>query len=256
MATSLEVIIPVLNEENALARSVDSVRRFLSTNLGGYDWRVQITDNGSTDSSPDIARRLSSEHCRVTWSRLEERGRGRALSRAWIESEADIVCYMDVDLSTDLSALPELIEAIDGGECDIAIGSRLARGAEVAGRSILREFLSRGYNAIVWAMFRTSFRDAQCGFKAASRRAVRELVPLVQDTGWFFDSELLILAGKNGYRIKEIPVKWTDDPDSRVKVVRTAYGDMKGLLRLRFGGLKRASRLLTLSRGRDERKPG
>ena len=96
-------------------------------------------------------------------------------------------------------------------------------------------------------MFLTRFQDAQCGFKALTRRAAQDIVPLVQDQGWFFDTELLILADKNGYSIKEVPVKWTDDPDSRVRIINTAYGDLKGLLRLRFGGLRKASALLSAS---------
>ena len=155
---------------------------------------------------------------------------------------------MDVDLSTDLSALPKLVGAIVEDGYDIAIGSRLLEGAAVRGRPWHREAISRVYNRIVRSMFRTEFRDAQCGFKAASRRAVDELVPLVGDASWFFDSELLILAEKNGYRIKEVPVGWQDDPDSRVRIVPTAYDDLKGLLRLRFGGLRRASAVLASGR--------
>lgn len=244
MSVSVEFVLPVLNEESDLPPSVSRLHRSLSSSLSEYDWRIVIADNGSTDSTPEVAGRLSREHERVGFVRLEHRGRGRALRRVWLESEADILGYMDIDLSTDLAAIPLLVSAIDGGGFDIAIGSRLAKGATVVGRSPLREFISRSYSLIFRSMFFTGFRDAQCGFKAIGRRAARDLLPLVQDTGWFFDSELLILAEKNGYRIKEMPVVWTDDPDSRVRIVRTAYGDMKGLLRLRFGGLRKASRLL------------
>ncbi len=179
---------------------------------------------------------------------MEQRGRGRALKRAWAESNADIVAYMDVDLSTDLSALPQTIAAVDGEGYDIAIGSRLKRGAQVMGRSFKRELISRSYSLIFRAMFLAGFQDAQCGFKAVSRRAADEVAPLVVDNGWFFDTEMLLIAEKNGYRIKEIPVKWTDDPDSRVKIISTAWEDIKGLLRLRFGGLRQASREIARNR--------
>ena len=238
----------MLNEERGLAASTATLHTFLSNNLTGHQWRILIADNGSTDSTLDIAKGLAEEHSRVGYLHLDQRGRGRALSKAWLDGDADILAYMDVDLSTDLSAVPELVKAIDGEGYDLAIGSRLKGGAQVIGRPPHRELISRAYNLLVRSMFITRLRDYQCGFKAISRRAAQALVPLVQDTGWFFDSELLILAEKNGYRVKEVPVKWTDDPDTRVKIVSTAYGDFKGLLRLRFGGLRSASRLLAGAR--------
>ena len=245
MAASVEFVVPVLNEEDDLTPSTTALHRFLSSNLAGHQWRILIADNGSTDSTFDIAKGLAEEHTRVGYLHLDQRGRGRALKKAWLESDADILVYMDVDLSTDLSAVPELVKAIEADGCDLAIGSRLRRGAQVIGRPPHREFISRAYNLLVRGMFLTRLRDYQCGFKAISRSASQDLVPLVRDTGWFFDSELLILAEKNGYRIQEVPVRWSDDPDTRVKIVSTAWGDFKGLLRLRFGGLRSASRLLT-----------
>ena len=251
MAASVEFVIPVLNEEAAIEATTATLHQFLSNNLPDRRWRILIADNGSTDSTLDIARRLADEYTGVGYLHLDQRGRGRALSKAWLASDADILAYMDVDLSTELSAIPEMVVAIDGGGYDLAIGSRLTGGARVIDRPLKREIISRAYNLLVKGMFLTGVRDHQCGFKAIGRKAAKELVPLVRDTGWFLDSELLILAGKNGYRIKEVPVRWTDDPDSRVRIVSTAWGDFKGLLRLRFGGLRRASRLLA-----DRRREG
>ncbi|MCH7800918.1 MAG: glycosyltransferase family 2 protein [Chloroflexi bacterium] len=248
MKKTLDVVFPVLNEERALSNSVQTLATFLSDNLDNYDWAIVIADNGSTDATPSICRSLSEQDSRVRHLRLEQRGRGRALKRAWAESNADVVSYMDVDLSTDLSALPQAVTAVAEEGYDVAIGSRLKRGAQVIGRSFKREFISRSYSLIFRSMFLAGFQDAQCGFKALSRRAVDDVVPLVVDNGWFFDTEMLLIAEKNGYRIKEIPVKWTDDPDSRVKIVSTAYEDMKGLLRLRFGGLRQASRAIARNR--------
>ena len=248
MKKTLDVVIPVLNEERALADSVNALAAFLSNNLNDYEWAVVVADNGSTDATPSICQSVSEQDSRVRHVRLEQRGRGRALKRAWAESDADIVAYMDVDLSTDLSALPQTIAAVDGEGYDIAIGSRLKRGAQVMGRSFKRELISRSYSLIFRAMFLAGFQDAQCGFKAVSRRAADDVAPLVVDNGWFFDTEMLLIAEKNGYRIKEIPVKWTDDPDSRVKIISTAWEDIKGLLRLRFGGLRQASREIARNR--------
>ncbi len=233
-----------MNEERILANTVSTLADFAAVELADYDWRIVIADNGSTDATPQIGRRLAAESERVSYLRLELRGRGRALKRAWSQSDADIVAYMDMDLSTDLAALPALVGAVSEGGCDVAVGSRLRPGAQVIGRSPKREFVSRCYSLMFRSMFLTSFADAQCGFKAASRRVVERALPLVENTGWFFDTELLILCEKNGFPVCEIPVRWTDDPDSRVRIISTAYEDTRGLLRLRFGGLRRARKAL------------
>ena len=240
MPPSIDIVIPVLNEERDLPPCITTLRQFLADAIPN-PWRIVIADNGSDDTTPEVSCCLASEYPEVTSLRLEQRGRGRALRRAWLESDADLVSYMDVDLSTDLSALPPMIQALDEGY-DLAIGSRLARGASVDRRTLQREITSRSYNLLIKAMFFTRFSDAQCGFKALTRAAAQALVPHVVDQAWFFDTELLILAEKRGFRIKDIPVTWTDDPDSRVKVVRTAMADIKGLLRLRIGGLPQVSR--------------
>ena len=244
MSTSLAVVIPVLNEETDLPPSTERAVEFFSASLAAYDWRLVIADNGSTDSTPEVGRRLASVHDRVDYLRLERRGRGLALRTAWQAADADVAAYMDVDLSTELEALPGMVRAVEGGECEIAVASRLKRGARVIGRPPLREFISRSYSLLVRTTFWSGVRDYQCGCKVVSRRTVDDLVPLVEDNGWFFDSELLLLALHTGYAIEEVPVTWTDDPDSRVRIVSTAWGDLKGLARLRFGGLRRASRIL------------
>ena len=239
MTPSVDIVIPVLNEEKALPGSIACLHGFLSENLDG-PWRIVIADNGSTDTTPHVSHTLAEQYPEVAYLRIEQRGRGRALRKAWLESDADIVSYMDVDLSTNLQAFPLLLQALQDGH-DIAIGARLIPGAEVHLRSLKRELISRSYNLLIKLMFATRFHDTQCGFKAVTKAAAATLVPHVVDQGWFFDSELLILAEKRGFKIKEIPVAWTDDPDTRVKVVGTAWGDFKGLLRLRFRGLPRVS---------------
>ena len=240
MLASVDIIIPVLNEEHDLSRCVATLRGFLAGAIPN-PWRIVIADNGSDDTTPEVSRRLVQEYPEVGYLRLEQRGRGRALRKAWLESQADLVSYMDVDLSTDLSAFPPMVKALEEGY-DLAVGSRLARGAKVSRRMLKREITSRGYNMLIKTMFFTRFSDAQCGFKALTRAAAQALVPHIKDTGWFFDSELLIIAEKRGFRIKDVPVAWTDDPDTRVRVVRTALKDVQGLLRLRFGGLPRVER--------------
>ena len=163
--------------------------------------------------------------------RLEEKGRGRALARVWSASEADVLAYMDVDLSTDLGALLPLVAPLLSGHSDVAIGTRLARGSRVT-RGARREVISRCYNVLLRTALTTRFSDAQCGFKAIRRDRAALLLPLVQDTGWFFDTELLVLAERSGLRIHEVPVDWVDDPDSRVDVLATAMADLRGIARL------------------------
>ena len=175
----------------------------------------------------------------VTYLHLPQKGRGRALRTAWMDSTADLVSYMDADLSTDLSHLPELLEALEQGY-QLAIGSRLSRGSQVR-RSIKREITSRSYNLLIKSMFLTPFPDAQCGFKALTRQAAQAIVPSIKDNNWFFDTELLIIAAKRGYKIKSVPVKWDDDPTSTVNIVKTASEDIKGLFRLRLGGIPQVS---------------
>ena len=235
MSSTVDIVIPVYNEERDLPRSIDILTKFLRENLADYPWRVIIADNASTDNTLSVAEMLSNRYTGVTAVHIPQKGRGRALRHVWMESTADIVSYMDVDLSTDLAHFPQLVKSVEEGS-HVAIGSRLVKGAKVE-RSFKREFISRSYSALFRAMFFTPFKDAQCGFKALSHSAVRALVPLVKDNGWFFDSELLIVAARRGLRIKEIPVQWRDDPDSRVRILATAWGDIKGLLRLRFGGV-------------------
>lgn len=228
----VDLVIPVLNEAHVLARSVAEVRRFLATQ-SQWEWRVVVVDNGSTDGTDRVAHRLTAEYDDVRFVQLPQRGRGRALRHAWTQSDADVMCYTDVDLSTELPALPRMVVAILDEGYHVATGSRLMRASRTV-RSVKREFISRCYNLFIKAVLFTSFSDAQCGFKAVSHRAVTELVPQVRDQSWFFDTELLVLADKYGYGIKDIPVIWIEDDDSRVKIVRTAWEDIKGVLRLRW----------------------
>ena len=234
MSATVDIVIPVYNEEEDLPRSIDILTKYLRENLEN-PWRIVIADNGSNDSTLSVAEMLSNKYTGVACVHIPQKGRGRALRHVWLESTADIVSYMDVDLSTDLTHFPQLVKAIEEGT-HIAIGSRLIKGSRVK-RSFKREFISRGYSALIKAMFFTRFRDAQCGFKALSQGTIRAVVPLVKNNNWFFDSELLIIAASRGFQIKEIPVHWEDNPNSRVKVIPTAWEDLKGLLRLRFGGI-------------------
>ena len=236
MSATVDIVLPVYNEEKALPRSIVILTDFLKSYLRN-PWQIVIADNASTDDTRSVSEMLREKYPGVNYLYLPQKGRGRALRTAWMESTADIVSYMDIDLSTDLVHFPQLMEAMESGY-DVAIGSRLSKGSRVR-RSLKREVTSRGYNLLVKSMFLTQFPDAQCGFKALTRQAALAIVPKIKNNGWFFDTELLIIAAKRGYKIKSVPVRWDDDPTTTVKIVRTAAEDVKGLLRLRFGGIPR-----------------
>jgi putative flippase GtrA len=226
----IEIVVPVYNEEPALELSVRRLHRYLRAEFP-FSWRIVIADNASTDATAAIASELARELPSVSFLRLERKGRGRALRAAWSLSAAQVVCYMDVDLSTDLRALLPLVAPLLSGHSDLAIGTRLARGARVV-RGPKREVISRTYNRLLRTVLRARFSDAQCGFKAVRTDLLEDLLPEVRDDGWFFDTELLVVAQWRGLRIHEVPVDWIEDPDSRVQIVRTAVDDLRGVARL------------------------
>jgi putative flippase GtrA len=228
----VDVVVPVYNEQAALEAGIRRLHGFLTASFP-FTWRIVVADNASTDGTPFVAAALAQELPGVRHLRLERKGRGLALREAWSRSDARVVSYMDVDLSTDLRGLLPLVAPLLSGHSDVAIGSRLARGAQVV-RGPKRELISRTYNTILHATLRVRFTDAQCGFKAVTREAAALLLPQIRDDGWFFDTELLVLAGRDGLRIHEVPVDWVDDPDSRVDIVHTAVEDLKGVARLAF----------------------
>ena len=230
VAPVLDIVVPVYNEASGLATSVQRLHAYLSDSFP-FSWRLTIVDNASTDETWFAATSLARDLPHVCAVHLDRKGRGLALKHAWSASDATVVAYMDVDLSTDLDALLPLVAPLVSGHSDVAIGSRLAAGASVARRP-KREFISRIYNLLLRTVFATRVRDAQCGFKAIRADVARRVLPAVEDDGWFFDTELLLLAERNGLRIHEVPVDWVDDPDSRVNITRTALGDLAGSARM------------------------
>jgi glycosyltransferase involved in cell wall biosynthesis len=225
-----EIVVPVYNERRTLEGSIRRLHSFLRGGLP-FSWQIVIADNASTDGTLAIARRLSYELDRVEVVHLRAKGRGRALRAAWSQSSARVVCYMDVDLSTDLAALLPLIAPLLSGHSDLAIGTRLHRAARVR-RSFRRELISRAYNRLLRLVLGARFSDAQCGFKAIRADIAGELLNEVQDNAWFFDTELLVVAQRRGLRIHEVPVDWVEDADSRVDIVATAVADLRGVARL------------------------
>ncbi len=236
----VEIVVPVYNEAAQLEERITALRTFLDTSFP-FRALVTVVDNASTDDTAEVAAELAARMRGVAAMHLPRKGRGYALREAWSTSDAPVVAYMDVDLSTSLPALLPLVAPLLSGHRDVAIGSRLARGAHVV-RGPKRELISRSYNLLLKLTLRGRFSDAQCGFKALRRDAAQKLLPLVVDNEWFFDTELLVTAERMGLRIGEVPVDWVDDPDSRVDIVSTAADDLRGVWRLlvrRPTGLRR-----------------
>lgn len=226
----VDIVIPVYNEETDLEPSVRRLHEHLSAGVP-YPFQITVADNASTDSTLEVANRLAAEFPSVRVVHMPEKGKGRALRAVWSTSDAAILAYMDVDLSTDLAAVLPLIAPLVSGHSDLAIGTRLHRGSRVV-RGAKREFISRSYNLMLRHTLSTRFSDATCGFKAIRQEVAAHLLPLVEDNGFFFDTELLVLAERSGLRIHEVPVDWIDDPDSRVHIVSTAKADIRGIVRL------------------------
>ncbi|MBL1086695.1 glycosyltransferase family 2 protein [Streptomyces actinomycinicus] len=239
----LDVAVPVFNEQKDLEPNVRRLHAHLRDTFP-YAFRITIADNASTDRTPAIAARLARELPEVTSLRLPEKGRGRALQAAWSGSRAPVLAYLDVDLSTGLTALLPLVAPLISGHSDVAIGTRLAPGARVV-RGTKREVISRAYNVLLRCTLAVGFSDAQCGFKAVRRETAERLLPLVRDGEWFFDTELLVLAERSGLRIHEVPVDWVDDPDSSVDIVATALADLRGIARMRRALARRRPRPVT-----------
>lgn len=226
----VDIAVPVLNEEKILQSSIETLDEYMMENLP-YRYQITIADNGSQDNTLKIAKSLAQNHQSVRVVRLAKRGRGRALKQVWQSSQADILTYMDVDLSTSLDDFLPMIQPLVAGEAGVAIGSRLMKKSKTS-RGFKREFISRCYNKIIKLTSRTKFSDAQCGFKAIRRDVAKRFLPKIKDNEWFFDTELLIKTERAGVPIHEQPVTWIEDTDSRVKIVKTAVDDLKGLHRV------------------------
>ncbi len=226
----VEVVIPVHNQERALPEAVRQVHACLAA-THALPFRVTIADIASSDGTATVARFLARELPNLRYLHIAAPGRGRALRGAWGSSDAEVVACVDVDRPTDIVQLPALLGPLLAGRADLVVGSRLAPGAQLTG-GFRRQAISRSYNALLGCALAAAFSDPQCGFKAARRAIIGELLPLIEDEGSFFDIELLYLAQRNSFSIREVPVDWVDDRDARAPITRTAIEDLRGIARL------------------------
>ncbi len=232
-AHSVEIIIPVLNEEEILEENVTMLHRFLSKKCV-IPWQITIFSNGSTDKTVEIGTRLSKRFSRVNFRHIPEKGKAKTYKLAWPSSKASIVGFMDADMSTELDAFPKCMDAIMNNKADIVIGDRLSSDAMIE-RSLKREILSRGYNTLLRSLFlRTHIVDAHCGFKFLKKSVACALLPHIKDECWFFDTELLMLAEQTGHRIEQVPVLWIERKASKVKIMRVMTDYVFNLVKLRF----------------------
>ena len=232
MKPKLLLMLPIYNEEEQLEASMRTLFDYATKNLTDYEWRVHVGDNASKDRSKEIYTRLHNENpTKFTFRTLDRKGRGLNQRESFLKEDYDIAIYMDVDLSSDINAIKDMVDHIRDRKSDLSIGSRLLPTSKVVGRKLLREITSRGYVFIIKTFASTKISDFQCGFKALSKELALKIVPEVEDNTWYFDTELVLLTEKSGYKIYECPIRWVDDPGSSVNVLKTAVDDIKGLYR-------------------------
>jgi glycosyltransferase AglD len=229
--TKVSIIIPVYNENGKLKRAVDETMAKLSELA--YHFEILIAEDGSSDGTYESASKLASENPNIRHLHSDRRlGRGNALSRAIKAAKGDVVCYIDVDLATDMGYLPILINSVLSGDCDFATGSRLMPQSNTQ-RSPMRSIASKTYNWMVRVLLDSKLYDHQCGFKAFRRALVLNLLDQVKDGHWFWDTELLVRGQHEGLRIKEIPVKWLGSNSTKVELKKDVYCMGSQIFRLR-----------------------
>jgi glycosyltransferase involved in cell wall biosynthesis len=228
---TFDVTIPVLNEEKTLVQQVKLLHHFLKEHFPNQgQWRIVIADNGSTDNTLALAQQLDSQYDEITYVKVPRKGVGLALKTSWSQSKADIVGYMDLDMATDLPHFLEAYQAIAKKDYDVVYATRLHKNSKVIGRSLKREFTSRVFNLILKIYLNVGFSDGMCGFKWLKREHVQPLIENgAESDGWFFSTELLTIAEWKGLKLYELPVKWTDDPDSRVNIPNLAKQYLKAM---------------------------
>jgi len=236
------VVLPTYNEESILKENTLNLYNFLKNNFTD-DWQIVIADNGSTDRTGLIGKELANLHAeKIIYFFISQKGRGGALKAAWLKFSADLYTFMDCDLATDLAHFPQMIEKLKNGN-DVVVGSRLQNESDVE-RSFFRELTSRVFNLLRKILLDFKIKDSQCGFKGATKNVITQILPLVQNTQWFFDTEFLFLAQKNGFEIKEIPVRWKEAPNKKRRSLISVFKfSPDNIFKISFDYLKEIWRL-------------
>ena len=234
--TQIDLVLPVYNGENYIEKSIRKLHDWIKQNPD-HEYNIVIAINASTDNTLNIAKKLESElPNEIRVMNIPQKGRGVAIRTGWENSNAEICAYMDADLSADLKHITEIIEPIIKNEAQICCGSRKMQDSSVK-TTLMRGVLSWLYNLTLRTTLGLKIADSQCGFKSIRTDAAKKIIPLVESNGWFFDSELLVIAQKNGFKIKAVPVKWIDDVQTTVIVPKIVTEFLKGIKRMRKNGI-------------------
>lgn len=229
----LEITIPVLNEEKTIKLKINEMINFVENNISNVTVKFIIADNGSTDATERYSLELVDKFENLEYIKLPEKGVGLALRTSWLKSSADYVGYMDLDIATDLEALKIVTSEMEKNT-KIINGSRLLKDSIVINRTLLRELSSRVFNMILKLVLKVKFTDGMCGFKFLDRKIAQELIETGIDTkGWFFSTEIMVKGSWKNIEIKEIPVKWTDDRNSKVKIFSLSLNYLKSIFKLK-----------------------
>jgi glycosyltransferase involved in cell wall biosynthesis len=215
-----EIVVPVYNEERQLKQSIMILYDFLNEKYPSSQWRVTIANNGSRDCTKEIALELTKKYENIKYFNLDEKGFGKAVKSVWRGSSYSILGFIDLDLATDLKHLPEAIDTFQDRDVDIVVGSRLLPESVVENRTLLREITSRVFNFILKKYLRVNYSDGMCGFKFIKKESYAKLSEFgVQNDGWFFSTELLIIADFLNLKMYELPIHWVDNEDSKVQLI-------------------------------------
>jgi len=232
MKKKVVLMLPVYNEERIIEDSVNTLHEYMKNNII-FDWKIVIVNNGSTDKTSKISKNLQKKYKNIDYVEIEKKGRGNALRESWKNYDADIYSYCDCDLATDISQLRELFDSIDRG-ANISTGNRYKKDSQTR-RTLTRLITSKTYLFLIKILFNTKVSDFQCGFKAIDKKTKDDIVTITKDNDWFFDTELLLLAEREGYNIAQIPVTWTEKriKDSKVRVIPASLNNLINLIKLK-----------------------
>jgi dolichyl-phosphate beta-glucosyltransferase len=226
----LSIILPALNEEQRLPKCLDKIDAFLRTQ--SFTAEVIVVENASTDRTAEITRAFAVDHPYVKLIQLEERGKGRAVKAGMLAAQGEYRFICDVDLSMPIEEVVHFLPPYTG-DADISIATREGKQARRVGEPEYRHIMGRVNNFIIQLFAVPGFEDTQCGFKMFNRRTAEDLFSVQRMNGIGFDVELLFIARRRGYKVREVPITWYFDPDSRMRLVQDSLNILREIWEIR-----------------------